>query len=399
MPTWRVNSYSYPNPFQNSAAGQTAARAQAAWEMFESFAERTGYGSVKTYWENHPSRPVQPHAVESWKATFEEFGLLYVLSRSDAVVITPGGQQLLAAAAADDEREFAWTALNLILRYPVRGEAGRRSRGDDFEQSDLLLYWYLHAALVELDGFSQQELFRVLAHVFRRSEAQAAVDLVRQLRAGTADISQYPDPSGGASGGVYNALNQVLNHGSLNHMLFTSSKEDSRYFADTRENWWFVRDEYRDLIELALGGQVQPLPAGCAAQASLMQRMPAAPTHGDEQSYFNYMGAAVTPLAEAQAHAEAAAAPTVEYGGEAVFLLTEGQHFTRGETNHIVGPVHALCVLAEERRVILSDDLQRTYMVEHKELAGNEVVVRIRPARPIIDPDYVMSLFGGGADV
>lgn len=371
--------------------------------MFESFAfasdEQKGYRSLKRHWENHQSRPVQPHAVESWKATFEEFGLLYVLSRSDDVVITPGGRQLLRAAAADDKREFAWTALNLILRYPVRGEAGRRSRGDDLEQSDLLLYWYLHAALVELDGFSQQELFRVLAHVFRQSEAQAAVHLVRQLRAKSARISDYPDPSGGGSGGVYNALNQVLNHGSLNHMLFTSSKEDSRHFADTRENWWFVRDEYRDLIELALGGQVQPLPAGCATQASLMQRMPAAPTHADEQSYFNYIGAPVTPLATARAHAEAVAASTVEYGGKSVFLLTEGQHFTHGEANHIVGPVHALCLLAEERRVILSDDLQWTYMVEHKELAGNEVVVRIRQARPIMDPDYVMSLFGGGTDV
>jgi hypothetical protein len=367
--------------------------------MFESFTQRPGYASVKTYWESHPTRPVQPHTVESWKATFEEFGLMYVLSRSDNVVITPGGHQLVAAASEGNEREFAWLALNLLLRYPVRGEAGRRSRGDDFDRSDLLLYWYLHATLIELGGFWQQELFRVLAHVFRRSEALAAIDLVRALRAGTADITNYVDPSDGASGGIYNALNQVLNHASLNHMLFTSSREDSRYFDETRENWWYVRDEYRDLIELALGAQAQQLPSGCVAQASLIQRMPSAPNPPDEQAYFDYVGASITPLAEAESQALASPAPTVEYAGEVVFLLSEGQHFTRIDDRQIVGPVHSLCVLAEERRVILSDYLERTCMVELKELRGSEVVVRLRPARPIIDRDYVVGLFSGGAGV
>ncbi len=396
MATWSVNSYGYPNPFQTSGSGPTATRARGAWEMFESFTQRPGYASVKAYWENHPSRPVKPHGVESWKATFEEFGLLYVLSGSDNAVITPGGRQLLAAVSAGDEREFAWIALNLLLRYPLRGEPRRRSRGDDFDKSDLLLYWYLHASLIELDGFWQQELFRILAYVFRRSEAPAAVDLVRQIRAGRADITQYPDPSGGRSGGVYNALNQVLIHGSLNHMLFTSSKEDSQYLHGARENWWYVREEFRDLIELALGGQVQPLPAGCATQASLVQRMPSASIPPDEQAYFDYVGAQVTPLVEARARAQAAAAPMVDYGGDVVFLLSEGQHFRRVDDQHINGPLQALCVLADGRRVIVSDDLERTFMVEHKELTGDRVVVRLRPARPITDREYVVGLLGGG---
>jgi len=393
MPTWTVNSYSYPNPFQTSGP------ARGSWAMFESFIERSSYASIKTHWENHPDRPVQPHAVESWKATFEEFGLLYVLSATDDVVVTPGGHQLVAAARANDEREFAWVGLNLLMRYPLRGKAGRRSRGDEFERSDLLLYWFLYATLVDLDGFWQQELFRVLSLVFRREDAQPAVDLVRRFRNGEADIQNYADPSLGKTGGIYNALNQVLVHGSLNHMLFTSSKAPSRYFAGAQENWWYVKDDSRDLIELALGGQMEPLPAGCASQASLMQRMPAAPNPVDEEAYFGYVGAPVTPLADAQEQAELAAAPTVEYAGEAVFLLSEGQHYTRRDDRHIVGPVHALCVLAEERRVILSADLDRTYMIEHKELAGNEVHITLRPARPILDKAYVTGLFSGDIGV
>lgn len=392
MPTWIVNSYSYPNPFQTSEG------ARWSWHRFVSFLERPSYASVKTFWENHSERPIAPHTVESWKATFEEFGLLYVLTATDDVVVTPAGRQVFSAATAQDEREFAWVGLNLLLRYPLRG-TGRRSHGDQFDRSDLLLYWFLHAALIELDGFWQQELFRVLGHVFRREEASAAVELVRRLRTGAADINAHPDPSGAQTGGIYNALNQVLVHGSLNHMLFTSSRQESRYFEETRENWWFVRDEFRDLIELALGGHVQPLPAGCASQASLVQRMPAAPHPADEKAYFDYAGAPVVPLAEAQARAEGAAAPTVEYRGEAVFLLSEGEHYRRRDDRHIVGAVHALCVLAEERRVIVSDDLSRTFIVEHKELIGEEVVLRLRPARPILDQHYVVGLFGGGMGV
>ncbi len=393
MPTWAVNSYGYPNPFQ------TSARAKGSWEMFESFVQRPGYASVKAHWANHPSRPVQPHAVESWKATFEEFGLLFVLRGADNVVVTPGGQQLLAAAEAGNKREFAWVGLNLILRYPLRGEAGRHSRGDNFDQSDLLLYWFLHAALLELDGFWQQELFRVLAHVFHRSEAQAAIDLARGLRGGRAEIAHHPDPSNGHTGGVYNALTQVLVHGSLNHMLFTSSREDSRYFPEAKENWWSHSDEFRELIKLALGGQIEPLPARCAMQASLMRRMPAAPNFADEVAYFDYVGGSVTALDVTEARAQAATAPAVDYAGEMVFLLTEGQHFTRTDANTISGPVHALCVVAEGQRVLVSDDLDHTYIAEHKQLVGNEVVIRLRRARPITDSYYVARLFRGGADV
>lgn len=392
MATWAVNSYSYPNPFQERGP------AQGSWDMFQSFVERHSYASVKTYWETHPGRPVSPHGVESWKAAFEQFGFLYVLSSDDNVVATPGGRQLLAAAAAGDDREFAWIGLNLLLRFPLRGTSGRRSRGAAFEQSDLLLYWFLHAARIELDGLWHSEVFRVLSQVFQRSDAQAAIDLVRHLRIQRVDMADHGDPSGGRRSGVYNVLNQVLVQGGLNHMLLTSSPEDSPYF-DERENWWFLQDEFRDIVELALGGQAQPLPAGCATQASLMQRMPAAPNFSDEQSYFDYLGADVTPLAKVQAHAEANAAPLADVEGVTVFLLTEGEHFTRRDANHIVGPVHALCVLADERRVIVSDDLERTHMVEHKELAGNEVVVRLRAARPIIDRDYVEALFGGGPSV
>jgi hypothetical protein len=366
--------------------------------MFESFVHRPSYAAVKAFWDTHPNRRVQSHAVESWKATFEEFGLLYVPKASGNVIITPGGHQLVAAATAAADREFAWIGLNLLLRYPLRGTEGRSSRGDDFDRSDLLLYWFLYAALIELEGFWKQELFRVLASVFRRSDAPAAIQLVRRLRAGEADIVNYPDPSAGQTGAVYNALNQVLVHGSLNHMIFSSAKDDSPYLEDTRENWWFLRDQYRDVVQLALGDSGAGAPSGCAGLAPLIDRMPAAPNYGDEQDYFDHVGAPVPDLAEAEAQA-AEVVPTVEYGGESVVLLTAGIHFSRRDDQHVVGSARTLCRLGQEHRVLVSDNLDLTFMVEHKELAGNDVVVRLRRARPILDRDYVESLYAGDSSV
>lgn len=389
MGTWSVNSYSYPNPFRSSAT------AQDSWEMLQSFAERSSYDAVKQFWDENPPRRVRPHAVESWKATFEEFGLLYVVSGTGAIVITPAGRQILAAAEADDEKEFAWIGLNLLLRYPLRGEAGRRPRDEEHADSDLLPYWFLHAALIELDGFWQQEFFRVLSHVFRRSAAVGGVEIVQHLRAGTKDIKSYPDPSSGKSGRVYNALNQVFVHGSLNHMLFTSSRQGSRYFDGEKENWWYLRTEYSGLVELALGGPASPVPNGCGAQSTLMKRMPEAPRFTDEGEYFDYVGARVLSFAEAERRSAGSAAPAVEYGGEMVFLLTQHLHFTRIDETHIVGSIQTLCVLGTGQRVLVSDNSESTYIVSTKLLMGSDVEVVLRRARPITDAAYVEQLFEG----
>lgn len=375
MATWLVNSYGYPNPFETSRS------ARLAWEMFESFLAHPRYDAIKAFWKDHASRRVAAHGVESWKAAFEEFGLLYVLSGTDDVVITPGGRQLVNAAHTKDERLFAWIGLNLILRYPLRGKATRHSKGPEFDQSDLLLYWFLNAALVELDGFWHSELFRILSKVFRRADAQAAIDLVRQLRNGSEDIYRHPDPSDGKTGGVYNALNQVMVHGSLNHMLFTSVADDSPYFTDAHENRWHHLNKFRDLIELSLVVRLPPDSTTCSGLGTLIQRMPAAPYFSDEEKYFSYAGAAVVPLADAQAQAHGAAAPAVNYNEEPVFLLTADRHFTRISATDLSGPIRSLCVLAEGQRVLVSDELGFTYMVEHKQLVGDQVRIHLRRAR------------------
>src|ERR1044071_3433886 len=130
---WRVNSYGYPNPFSSSQ------KAVQAWETFLSFFDFASYGKLKEFWESGAAgRLLDSHAVESWKATFEEFGLLYVLSRSDEIQITPAGLQFREAAEARNQDEFGWIGLSLLLRYPLHGPPrARRGRQRD---ANLLLY-------------------------------------------------------------------------------------------------------------------------------------------------------------------------------------------------------------------------------------------------------------------
>lgn len=386
METWKVNSYSYPNPFQGSGP------ADGAWEMFQSFLGNSSYSSVKAYWGGKPGRRVSAHSVESWKATFEEFGLLYVLSGADKICITPGGKQLADAAEAGDEREFAWIGINLLLRYPLRGNETRRSRGDAFNQSDLLLYWFLLASFLDLECIWQSEINRILCEVFRRDKAPEAISLIQQVRDGTRNVSEFIDPTD--VGGVYNAINQVMVHGSLNHMIFTRLRESSAYFDDTMENRWSLNSKYKDIVELALGGQALPLPIGCGVAVPLIQRMPVAPIFDDEQAYFDHLGATVLPLSNAQKQASINGLSAKDYAGEAVYFLIKGTHFNRIDGQQIVGPIHLLCKLMPEQRIVVDDDLANTYLVDGKTLsAGGQVTVHIRRARRILDAAYVKSLF------
>src|SRR5579885_3166965 len=173
---WRVNSYGYPNPFVQER------KAKEAWVTLKSFYERDygAYTSLKEFWESHRPRKLDSHAVESWKATFEEFGLLYVISRSNKITITPAGKQFYEAAVQEHEEDFVWIGLNLLLRYPLQGPPRGRHKSPAHGTSDLLPYRFLYSAMRDLgDYFWWTELERVFCRVFATSEAKPAVEAVR----------------------------------------------------------------------------------------------------------------------------------------------------------------------------------------------------------------------------
>lgn len=387
MSHWRVNSYGYPNPFSSDKD------AQKAWQILLSFYDCTSYSEVKRYWES-PSAPfsLSKNSVESRKASFEEFGLLYVLSGSNSIHITPAGHQLRAAVEGARQQEFAWIGLSLLLRYPLRGPRPQRWRSvaPEQERSDLLLYWFIYAAMRELSNYLWwSELARVLCMVFRVADAAQAIDTIRELRSGRRPLETLRSPAVDQQGqdraSLYNVLNQVMVHTGLDYMLLDKDTNEGLYPGDRTR--FTIRNEWLPLIDRALGDTVDGVE--CNNQTQFISRMPIAPSfEGDEQAYFDYLGAPVS--LDATSTREYG---TTTLGGGTVSLLRAGIHFTRRSAQEITGSISQLCRLAREQRVVVSDELSYTYIVENKRRSdSNEIIVTLRRARRITDQAYVRSL-------
>jgi hypothetical protein len=381
---WRVNSYGYPNPFSDDR------RHRQAWETLSTFYAHNSYSALKNYWSSTAApRSLTPHAVESWKAAFEEFGLLYVLGGSDQIRVTPAGWQFRDAADENSQLKWVWVGLNLILRYPLRGPRG--SRKGQQANSDLLPYWFLFAALRELNNyFWFPELERVLGTTMTREDAPAAIQLIRQLRAGDANISSVPLPVSGRRGQFYNSLNQVPNHASLGYMLMDKSVVEPFYDEPLGERRHDLLQRWVPQIDLALGGTARENSSlDCGHASSFIDRMPAAPDfEGDEEAYFQYLGSEVTPMDTAL---RLTGVPReMPFGQGTVVVLRAGIDYVAHGESVMVGPVASTCRLVQDQRVILSHDLARTYKVQAKErVAGGKIAVTVRRARPISDPAQI----------
>jgi len=389
---WTVNSYGYPNPFIQES------KPQEAWLTFKSFYDRDdgSYTSLKEFWESHRPRRLNSHAVESWKATFEEFGLLYVISRSNKITITPAGKQFYEAAIHEREDDFVWIGLNLLLRYPLQGPPRGRSKGPAHAESDVLPYRVLYSAMRDLDDyFWWTELERIFCRVFTTSEAKAAVEAVRQIREDPSRIAAFPLPVDQRKGGFYNSLNQVVVHASMNHLILTQDNESEHYGPNEPRRRHFINRQYLSLLSVALGDSLAP--SECAASALYVDRLPTAPAFDDEQAYFDYLGASVTSLSTVT---NVAGPKTVTLAGDTVFVLKEGEHFeplaASALERSIRGKTHVLCRIARNHRVILSSDTMWTYLVTGKDAIGADTVrLSLRRARPISNIEPIEALLGG----
>jgi hypothetical protein len=390
---WRVNSYGYPNPFNPDA------KSQEAWATFRSFydSDQGSYSSLKTFWESPEApRKLDSHAVESWKATFEEFGLLYVISRSNTITITPAGKQFHAAAEQKNEQDFVWIGLNLLFRYPVQGPPRGRSRSVAHSDADILPYRFLHSAMRDLgDYFWWTELERILCRVFSTSAARPAIDAVRSLRANPSELEGYPLPVDKRKGAFYNSLNQVANHAGMNHLILEQDNGSEHYGPSESRRRHLIKRDYLSLVSVALGDST--IPADCGGSALYVDRLPAAPAFTEEQAYFDYLGAAVPSLTAAGA---AATPRAVTLAGDTVFVLKSGEHFESVSVNDrervVQGKTLTLCRIARNHRVILSTDVNWTYLVVGKDLVGPSAVrLTLRRARPITNMEPIETLFGG----
>jgi len=373
---WRVNSYGYPNPFSDQP------NSVQAWETFRVFGDYGSYSKLKEYWSNGQGpRYLAPHTVESWKAAFEEYGLISVLSGSDELKLTPAGMQFREAGESKRKLDLGWIGLNLLLRYPLRGP--RRPRSPLFGESDLLLYWGFYAMLRELHNYVWwTEITHVMSKVFNVNEVEQAVNNIANLRASTIQLDVFPVPND-TRGAYYNSINQVIVHAGMYYLLLHKKTEESIY--GTREPRISIQGEWQPFIDLALGNTATG--GECLDQSQFISRIPKAPDfRGDEIAYFDYMGASVGPLH----NRPDIDIPSMNTPAGSVSVMTVGTHYTRTSPTTIRGTISQLCRLSRNQRVILSDDLRNSYIIVDKARTGhNEITVTTRQARRITNPSVI----------
>jgi hypothetical protein len=382
---WRVASYGYPNPFGG-------ANERRSWEIFKSFADRASYADVKSYWASRSRGKLSAHAVESRKSSLEEFGLLYVLTATDQVVITPAGHQLLQAADTDDQQQFAWIGINLLMRFPLQGPP--RARVTSNVSSDFPIYNFIYSAFAELQNVIWfEELVRVLAGVTNIAAAQAAIEKIRELRAGTDNFDSYP-PMPDLEGAYYNSMNQVINHVGLGGLIVDSARGGSPYANSSLDRKNILRSSFSELVRLAIGqhGDEAQIGDDCVVVDQFIGRMPTVPIFNDELSYFRYLGAAVPDLEEARGQVQKSL-PQVLFGQENVSVLTESVHYALEGTT-IAGQVAVLCRIARGQRLILSHDTEWTYKVRDKaRVDDGRIAISISRSKPISSPEALQPYF------
>ncbi|GLI27715.1 hypothetical protein ARHIZOSPH14_19570 [Agromyces rhizosphaerae] len=383
MNYWRVASYGYPNPFDGP-------KPKLTWDLLLSFEENQSYNKVKAQWGESATNRMTPHAVESRKSSFEEFGLLYVESGSDLINITPGGRQLIEAGLSGDEETFAWVGLSLLARFPLAGPP--RSRRTANEEVGFPIYGFLMTALCELDDYLWfAELLQVISAVTTTHGARTAVELVSSSRVKPESypaLRELPDIKGAA----YNSMNQILNHVGLAGLTLASEREVSPYSGEPSRRD-VVRASYREMLRLVTGTRAALNPSDdCAPTGQFIDRLASVPGFTDEVDYFEYLGAAVPPIGQARS-ALAAELPEVLFGDESVSVLTEQVHYERTHGG-VRGDLSLLCRLSRNQRLVLSHDREWTYRVRDKiRNDSGGVDLSLARSKPLIDLEYVIPYF------
>jgi hypothetical protein len=108
---WKTSSIGFPNFFRGDGASHQLA------DFYRRMADATSRGV--RYKEAKKLFPISAHQVETKKAAFQEFGLLYVVPHSDVISITPVGQQLLQFVRRPGNAEQARRNVLLLLAHSL----------------------------------------------------------------------------------------------------------------------------------------------------------------------------------------------------------------------------------------------------------------------------------------
>ncbi len=190
---WFTSFIGYPNFFKNQGRG---------YELAESFLKLAQASlSGKSYTEAKSLFPYLDHAqVETKKAAFQEFGLLYVVPRSDTIALTPLGRQIYdwcsdSGAREDNRREILLALSRALTKYqfnnplPVGGTHYRERA----ESSDVLPYLACYYLMLKLDGLiTINELRGAIFGLQYMAELRNLEQIIRDHRQTKTPFSDLP---------------------------------------------------------------------------------------------------------------------------------------------------------------------------------------------------------------
>lgn len=250
---WFTSFIGYPNFFAGSGRGHDLA------QFYRRFVRAARAGT--TYSDSKGLFPgLDPAQVETKKAAYQEFGLLYVVPRSDTVSLTPVGEHVFDLAgtrqtAKRNRRELLLSLATAMARYQFRNPlpVGGSKNKERAHSSDVLPYlaaWYL---ILRLGGVLRASEFRGAIFGLRRMKDVRAVEaLIRKHRKSHARLPDLPGlPS--HAGTANNLRIYFWAHLSLDGELMTSAQVSDG--AGEAEQALVLTQFGRELLQAVLSGE------------------------------------------------------------------------------------------------------------------------------------------------
>lgn len=190
---WYTSSIGYPNFFEKQGDG---------YELAEFFLTLTNASVLgKSYSDAKGLFPNLNHSqVETKKAAFQEFGLLYVVPRSNTITLTPVGKQVYELCsdykAREDSRRTILIALSrALVRYQFNNPlpvGGTRYR-ERAQSSDVLPYLAFYYLMLKLDGVvTLSELRGAIFGLQRMADLQDLEQNIKDHRQSAISFSDIP---------------------------------------------------------------------------------------------------------------------------------------------------------------------------------------------------------------
>jgi len=282
---WFTSFIGYPNFFESTGHAHELA------QVFLKLAEASTAG--KTYSESKSLFPSLDHAqVETKKAAFQEYGLLYVVPRSDTITLTPLGAEIVTLAPRPNEAKRNRDSILLSLcsalsRYqfdnpsPVGGRRYSARSGS----SDVLPYLVLYYLLQRLTFLTTSEL---MGSVFGLQNMNDLITLEHEIEERRASGVAFPPLSAlpANQGTAQNLKIYLMSHSSLDGELTRSSQVSVYGFSEQA----FELTEYgAETTAVAISSQWPQWEEPAST-------IPVAKTYGSMQDYFQTgIGRALLP--------------------------------------------------------------------------------------------------------